>query len=280
MSIKGNIKGIIINADDFGLTEGINRGIIDAFSQGIVTRASIMPCAVGFNHAISLIKQNPGLNIGIHLTLVGEKPVSSRDKIGSLLEPDGALYRNHRAFLLKYFSKKIKLDEISHEFECQIKKILDTGVKVNHMDSHQHLHMLPGIFELSIGLAKKYGIKNIRITRQNYLTIGSFREFALVAMNSLSLKQHKKKLSASDICFTSNFWGFKKGGLIKEKDLLSFFDRIKPGITEIMCHPGYSDQEYMRKYSFWGYNPDEELKALTSQNVKNKLKDKGIELIS
>lgn len=279
MSTKRDIKRIIVNADDFGLTEGINRGVIDALRYGIITRASIMPCATAFDHAVSLVKQNPGLNIGIHLTLVGERPVSSADKIKSLIESDGTFYKNHQAFSVKYFSKKIKLNEIYDEFEAQIKKILNTGIKVNHIDSHQHLHMLPGIFEQSISLAKKFEIKNIRITRQDYSSIGSFRELALVAMNSLSLTKHKKKLSASDICFTNNFWGFKKGGLIKEKDLLDFFDRIKPGITEVMCHPGYSDQEYVHRYSHWGYSPDEELKALTSQNVKNKLKSEKIELI-
>lgn len=279
MSTKGDIKRIIINADDFGLTEGINKGIAYGFRYGIITRASLMPCATAFDHAVSLVRQNPGLGIGVHLTLVGEKPVSSPDKIKSLIGSDGVFYKDHQAFLLKYFSKKIKLDEIYNEFEVQIKKILDTGIEVSHMDSHQHLHMLPGIFELSVGLAKKFEIKNIRITRQDYSSIGSFREFALVAMNSLSLTKHKNKLFASNICFTNNFWGFKKGGLIKEKDLLDFFDRIKPGITEVMCHPGYSDQEYLRRYSHWGYNPDEELKALTSQNIKDKLKSKKIELI-
>jgi len=275
MPIKNCSKKIIINADDLGLTEGINRAIIYGFRQGIITRASIMPCAAAFNHAVSMVKHNKGLSTGIHLTLVGEKPVSALDIISTLINPSGVFYKNHQIFMQKYFFGQIRLSEIYTELEAQIKKVISTGIEITHIDSHQHLHMLPGLFKITIDLAKRFKIKNVRIIKQNFFDIRSLKGLVLQSASSL----YKKKLSGVNLGFTDNFWGLGKSGLINEADILNLFDKIKIGVTEIMCHPGYADEEYLSKYSHWGYDPDEELKALISENVKNKLKNNRIELV-
>lgn len=280
MSTAKDTRRIIITADDFGLTEGINKGIIDAFRYGIITRTSLLPCAMAFDHAVALAKQNPGLNIGVHLTLVGETPVSSPDKIRSLVDSNNIFYKDHQVFLLKYFLKKIKLEEVYYEFEAQIKKILDVGIIITHIDSHQHLHVLPGVFQETIALAKKFKIRNIRIIKQDYLNIRSLKELALVILSGSAIKKCKKMKLNTDIAFADEFWGLNRSGLIREDDLLNLFDRINSGVTEVMCHPGYGDEKYSKRYSHWGYNPDRELKALVSQNVKNKLKSQKIETIS
>ncbi len=268
-------KKIIFNADDFGLTEGINNGIIYAYQRGIVTRASIMASGSAFEHAVSLAKQNPGFPIGIHLTLIAENPVSPSNMIKSLTNREGRLFKNYRIFLMKWLLKQISLEEVRIEIESQIKKMLNAGLAINHIDSHQHLHMLPEIFEVVIGIAEKFKINKIRLAKKEDLRIGSMKELALTVMQKMS----RKKLNSREMILTDNLWGINRNGAIKEEDLLIFLQKIKPGITEIICHPGYVDKEYICKYSDWGYLPEQELKALTSERVQRKLRLNNVKLI-
>ena len=276
MSSECSTREIIVNADDFGLTEGINRGIIYGYQNGIVTRASIMASGSAFNHAISLSKDNPGLPIGIHLTLVAERPVSPTDKIRSLIGSNGLFFKDYKTFLVKYFKHKIKLEEIHIEIEAQMEMLQNRGLRINHIDSHQHLHMLPGIFELVFTAAKKLGIEKIRLLRANGLRLKSMRELALTLMQKACLRKIERK----GIKFIPNYWGMSRNSVLKEEALLSFINKIIPGVTEIVCHPGYVDSEYREKYSDWGYCPEEELRALTSEKVKRELNAQNIYLIS
>ena len=129
-------KKLIVTADDFGLTEGINQGKYDACSKDIVTRTSIIANGTAFDHAVSLAKKNQGLTVGVHLTLMEEKPVSSPDTVKSLVAGNGRLLKNYKAFVSQYLLRKINLDEVTDEFEAQIQKILNSGITTNHIDSH------------------------------------------------------------------------------------------------------------------------------------------------
>ena len=267
-------KKLIVTADDFGLTEGINKGIIDACRKGIVTRTSIMANGEAFEHAISLAKQIKTLKIGVHLTIVDETPTNPPYKIKSLVTSNGKLLNKYN-FLTKYILRRISLNEVYTELESQIQKVLSAGININHIDSHQHLHMLPAIFKQTIDLANKYQINKIRIIQHNFAQIRCIKEFCLILLTKIN----KRNILHSNIDFTDKFLGLKESGNLKEMEILNLLDKIKSGSTEMMCHPGYRDEGYYNKYSQWTYHQEEELKALFSEKIIEKLINMNIKLV-
>ncbi|MBI5308075.1 MAG: ChbG/HpnK family deacetylase, partial [Planctomycetes bacterium] len=126
-------KKLIVCADDFGLTEGVNEGIVDAYRKGIVTRTSIIANGRAFDHAVLSAKKNEGLKVGIHLTLVEEVPVDQRKKNNSLTGPNGKFPLDYKAFLVRYIYRKINPNEVYLEWESQIRKALGSGLEINHI---------------------------------------------------------------------------------------------------------------------------------------------------
>ena len=269
-------KKLIVTADDFGLTQGINEGIIDAHRRGIVTRTSIIANGEAFEHAVLLSKKHKDLKVGVHLTLVAESPINQPDKIKSLIGSNNKFLINYKAFLGRYILRKISLNEVYIEWESQIQKVLNSGIGINHIDSHQHLHMLPGLFNNAVDLAYKYKINKIRMLHQDIIRIRSFKELVLTFLSGMN----KKRMEYSGLSYPDKLLGLKHSGNIDENNILKLLCNIENGTTEMMCHPGYADSAYYQKYNNWNYKPEEELKALVSDRVKERLKSSNIKLIS
>lgn len=266
-------KYLVVNADDFGLTPGICDGIVDAFKNGIVRSTSLMANGNAFDYAINLVKENPDLGIGVHITLVGETPCSPSHHIPTLIDSSGKLRNNYFAFGFHYLLGQISLKEIEMECELQISKISHAGIKITHIDSHQHLHMFPGIFKVIVKLAIKYDIKYIRIPNENSLNVKSLILKLLTFINTRTLKLSKLKSSES-------FFGLKYSGHLSKKNVLKYISNCGSGITELMAHPGHIDQEYLDSYSHWKYAPKQELDVLTDQEIISEVTKGNICLIS
>lgn len=144
------MRKIICNADDFGHSKGVNLGIIEAFKNGIVRSTTLMAGMDGFEHALVLAKDNPGLNIGVHLTLTAGKSVGGIYK--TITDEKGDFLNLSE---LENNIENVDLLEVEREYEAQIQKILDAGIKVDHFDSHHHTHNLKGIINIFLKLAKK-----------------------------------------------------------------------------------------------------------------------------
>jgi predicted glycoside hydrolase/deacetylase ChbG (UPF0249 family) len=156
--VKG--KPIIINADDFGLSVPTSKGIIKAHKEGIVTSASFMATTNAFTSSLALARETPGLDFGIHLVATGieSQPVLAPSRVRSLV-PDGKQFpRSWKEFLLRLVMGQIDLEELFSEFEAQILKLMDSGVSPSHLDSNQHIHLLPSISKCVLKLVKKYSI--------------------------------------------------------------------------------------------------------------------------
>jgi len=167
------MKKIIVHADDFGLSEKVNEGILYAHREGILTSTSIMACGPAFDHAVHLIKEVDSLDIGVHLTAIEERPLLSPLYIPSLVTKEGRFYPHAKHFLKNYLLGRISLEEVRLEFTKQIEKILDSGIDITHIDSHQHIHILPGIFKITVSLAKntEYDLSESRM--KDYVCICS-----------------------------------------------------------------------------------------------------------
>ncbi|RMF55745.1 MAG: ChbG/HpnK family deacetylase [Calditrichaeota bacterium] len=265
---------LVVNADDFGMTTGVNQGIIRAHQLGVVTSTSLMAAGEAFEEAIQLRAEVPELSIGIHLTLTGCQPVAPPGKIASLLSPSGALYSDHITFLKAYLTGKINLNHVITEFRAQLDKIKKRGIPISHLDGHQHLHVLPGIIDITLSLAKEYQIPWIRHSYDSDRIPFNPGLRGLRMCASFA----RKKILKSGLNTPDHFWGTAYSGTLTEEALLKIISRLRDGINEVMCHPGEEivkgeDDRPNRKIDRLS-----ELEALVSPTVKNALNQSHIEL--
>jgi hopanoid biosynthesis associated protein HpnK len=277
------MKQLIINADDFGLNETVNMGIIHGHTAGIITSTTIMPCGKAFEHAISLASANMQLGIGVHLTLVGEKPVCDPTIIRSLVDMDGYLSPQYPQFLLRYCLGKIQLDDVKKELTAQVQKTVDCGLPISHLDSHQHMHVVPGIIDITLDIAKKFHIKKIRIPAEPYLFLGGYPfspvRFASRAGLTGLAQLARKKAKRQGIATPQHFFGMLAGGNMHEEYLLHIIDTLPEGTSEIMIHPGMDDSILHTMYN-WNYHWQAELSAAISPTVHQHIEKHNIQLIS
>ena len=157
---------LIVNADDLGLSEAVSDGIFEGFTNGIITAASLMVNGSAFKYAADQLQHFPGLDVGIHLTLVEEHPVSENRHVRSLIGNDGRFLPHARQFLKRYLSGNIAYSEVQAEFSAQICMAKAMNVSIGHIDTHQHLHCLPNIRKIVVDLAKEHNIKYLRYPRE------------------------------------------------------------------------------------------------------------------
>ena len=159
-------KRLIVSGDDFGLAESINQGIIDAYRDGILTSASITVPGDAFEDAVERSRDNPGLGIGLHLTLTQENPLLPAERVPSLVAPDGRMPQNPHIFVRKYLAGRINPSDVERGLRAQCEKALAVGLSLTHFDSHGHIHMWPPIFNMTIRLAQEYRLPSIRYPRE------------------------------------------------------------------------------------------------------------------
>src|SRR5579864_2106660 len=160
------MKNLIVNADDFGWTEGVNRGVAEAHRNGIVTSASLLANGGEFEAAVKLAKGIPRLGLGVHLNLSNGTPVAGREAVPGLVNQAGEFTDGPESLLLKIAMRGLAAGEVEKEWEAQIRKVCDAGVAVTHLDGHKHVHMLPGLFEIALRLARRHGIGAIRVSHE------------------------------------------------------------------------------------------------------------------
>jgi chitin disaccharide deacetylase len=271
-----------VNADDFGLDPGINRGIVEAHCRGIVTSVSLMPTGDAFEEAIALAHRHEDLSVGVHLTLVEGRPVLAAEKIPSLVTTDGGFLETPWRFLKRWATGQIRLGEVKRELEAQIAKVTDQGIRIDKLDSHMHLHLLPGIFETVVEVGRKHQIKGIRLPREEFrwrgfgCAAGSAKQ---IVLRCLAILQARHVRSAELFC-PDYLCGIAESGQMTEKALLHTLWSLRPGITEIIVHPGYHHGEMVGWPLSCRYRRENELIALTAVQVKDLLKRLEIELVS
>jgi hopanoid biosynthesis associated protein HpnK len=273
---------VIVNADDFGLAPGINRGIVEAHSEGIVTSASLMPTGDAFEEAIALSRQHADLSVGIHLTLVEGRPVLPAARIPSLVTADGEFVKTPGGFVKRWVLGHIRLREVQQELEAQVAKVADYGIKIDKLDSHMHLHLLPGIFQTVVKVARKHHVQGIRLPREELRWRGLSRlsgSVKQVVLCCLSLLQARHVRSAELFC-PDYLCGVAESGQMTERVLLRTLSSLKPGVTEIMVHPGYQDSGMEGWPLSRRYRREKEVVALTSSQVKELVERLRIKLVS
>ena len=179
------MKRLIVSADDFGFSKSINRGIVRAFKDGIVTSIHLMPAASEFEDALAGASEAGIKEMGAHLCLTDAAPVTSPDKIPTLVADNARLPDGYAGIVSGLLFKKINLQEIHLELKNQLERIKKTGIKITSLSSHEHVHMLPDILSIFVELAKEYKIPAIRYPRKDKLsgpiTINKFYKICVLA---------------------------------------------------------------------------------------------------
>lgn len=269
---------LIVNADDFGLNANINEAIERCFREGILTSASLMANGKAFDEAVKIAK-NTDLDVGIHFGLVQGKPICNSYQVASLIDHDGKFFSNSKIFIKNYLLGRISINDIEKELLSQAEKILDTGLLISHLDSHQHLHLLPKILEVINKISKKYSIKFVRLPKepiQRYMiSDGYINSIAQLASINVFCWRVKNKIAQT----TDRFAGFYFGGRLTVTNLISILKNLpNQGTCELMCHPGIPKNNSNNEIG--GYRLVEEADALTSDEIKWLIKKLGINIIS
>lgn len=274
---------LIVNADDFGLHPAVNQAIIAGHTAGCIASTSLMPGAPAFEDARRLIAGHPRLGVGVHLTLVGEKPVTDPLELPSLTNAEGRFPAQYPQFLRRFLRGGISLTEVRIELTAQVKKAVGSGIAITHLDSHQHLHVLPGIIDIVLDIAAEYGITALRIPAEPLLFTGGYswtigRLLGRSGLTSLA-KMAARKAKRRGLVVPDHFFGMLAGGNMQEEYLLNIIDRLPSGVSEIMVHPG-NDDVALSAASGWALHWQEELAAVTSPKVLARLVERQVSLVS
>jgi chitin disaccharide deacetylase len=285
------VKSLIVNADDLGWTEGVNRGILEAFQHGIVTSASLLANGAAFAGGVAAARSAPGLGVGVHLNLSDGPPLASPETVTSLLHKSGEFAGGPERLLLRRARNGLLLAEVEKEWEAQIRKVRDAGITPTHLDGHKHVHMLPGLFEIALKLAKRHGIGAIRVsleasslraalasgTRQNAGVV--LKQGVQARGLKLLARDAREQAERAGISTADYFCGIAQTGELTREGVEQFLKSLPAGTTELMCHPGYADAALQKTSTRLQLSRETELKILTDTGIRNLVASLGIRLI-
>ncbi|GAC1617094.1 MAG: chitin disaccharide deacetylase [Candidatus Acidiferrum sp.] len=286
------MKSLIVNADDLGWTEGVNQGIAESHHKGLVTSASLLANGRAFFNAVELVRHTPGLGIGVHLNLSDGTPVASAEKVKSLLDKTGMLRGSPGNLLLRLARHVLLLEEVEREWDAQIQKIRNTGIRPTHLDGHKHVHMLPGLFEIALNLAKRHQISAIRISHEASklraaMASGKAEQRSVIlrqGVQAAGLKllapKAREKATQAGISTTDFFCGIVQTGEMTLEGTMRLVKALPEGVTEMMCHPGYCDGDLQKSATRLQDSRKRELEILTNTDLRNCVAQQGIRLIS
>lgn len=268
---------LVVNADDLGLAESVNRGIIEAIERGIVTSASLMvnmPACEDAIRRLAEARQRGALpGIGLHFNIVAGRPLET---CPTLTNPRTGEFLPMLTLAWRAWAGRLELREIERELEAQLHRakrlLIPIGLQVTHIDSHRHAHCLPGVFDLVAHLARRYGIAHVRHSCEAPgMQLG--RPHAMLASRLLRAVVAKRK-PTDDVRFTGIAM---MGSRTFDSDIARLIARLPAGTTELMVHPGYDSPE-LAALDAYRAPRERELRALTSPELRDRIEALGVEL--
>lgn len=280
------LRRLIINADDFGLTAGINRAILEAHSRGIDTSATLMASGPAFQSAVESAKTAPQLGVGCHVVLVDGTPVLPPAEIPTLTAQSGAFRPHLAGFALAALAGRLAPEEIEAEASAQIRKLQAAGIAVTHFDSHKHAHMFTHVIRPLLRAAWTCGVKAVRNPFEPVRLVSVAGQPRLwkraLQVRSLGLlaTRFRNQVQNAGMTAPDGTLGIVATGSLDEKQLHSLLRQCPEGTWELVCHPGYDDAELRQVKTTLRASRLTELQALTSDATRRLIAGAGIELIS
>lgn len=291
------MRRLIVNADDFGLTPGVNRAIVESHQRGIVTSATMMAGATAFSDAVLQARElsladATRFSIGCHIVLVDGIPLSPPAQVPSLVETADATARfraSVNAFAIAAVAGRINPAELEAEAAAQIRRIQEAGVAVSHFDTHKHAHMFPAILHPLLRAAKARGITAVRNpfgpgdglpVRRVAADIRLAQRFAQMTLLRGFARGFRREVARHGLRTTDGALGVLVTGLLDLDLLIQIIAQIPEGTWEFVCHPGYNDTDLDGIRTRLRASRQQELEVLTSPEAKRALEKRGVQLIS
>ncbi len=265
---------LIVSADDFGLTERVSEGIIDAHERGVVSSTSVIAVAPAFEFSAKRLRDVPTLGVGAHFTAVGEDPpLLSAREIPTLVDKNGNFWTNWKSFLPRAAAGRIDFDDLRREFAAQLEAIKSAGLVVDHFDTHQHIHMWPAVSDVLLELGDANDVHAIRVMRSDA------RGPVSVTVRRLAGRL-EKQLRERNWAWTASATGLDGAGSMGLSEMVAAVERLASSGTpssELASHPGLPDDPERVRYR-WNYMWDVEYEALCSETIRVAIDELGFRL--
>jgi hopanoid biosynthesis associated protein HpnK len=283
-------RRMIINADDFGLSPAVNRGILEAFGDGVLTSTTMLVNLEHFEDAVAIARRHPDLPVGIHLSLLWGRPVSPPQRVPSLVDRGGCFLPSLGVLARRYFLGRLAPDELRTELGAQVRRFFDAGLTPTHVDTHKHVHCLPGVMAALGAVAAEFGIAKTRLPVEKGLPRrrrrdnrraprASARGIAKRRLIRLLCRRHRRILNTYGLRTTDHFVGIGYMDCLNSAVIRFILQSAEEGVTELMCHPGYADEDSGK----WFTRPPDrqrELQGLVDDRTRAEAEANAIELIS
>jgi predicted glycoside hydrolase/deacetylase ChbG (UPF0249 family) len=283
---------LIVNADDFGYTPGVNRAIAEAHIHGIVTSSTLMAKGPAFSDAVRLATQLPKLSVGCHVVLIDGEPVLDQALLRSITSGNSAPPRfgaGLKSFAARALAGRLDAGEIEAETAAQIRKIQSAGITVSHLDSHKHTHLFPAVLRPMLRAAHSCGVRAIRnpfgprkplesgelLARPSLWT--RYAEIRILRALSGKFSEAVRK---QGFATPDGTLGVVATGALDEQLFRAIAGVIPPGTWEFVCHPGYNDADLQRANTRLRESRETELRVLTMPAARELLAQREIDLIS
>jgi hopanoid biosynthesis associated protein HpnK len=286
------VRRLIINADDFGLSSGVNRAILEAHQHGVVTSATLMAGGRAFAEAVQLAQHAPQLNIGCHIVLVDGEPLLPAAQVPTLLAAEGGTprFRNGIGELATAALRgRIDAAQVEAEATAQMRKLQTAGLKLSHFDTHKHAHMFPAILRPLLRAARACGVCALRnpfapvkplafahLLRRPRL----WKRYSEVTALRRLLDNFPQAVQEEQMFTTDGTFGIVSTGALDQRLFEAIVGSIPEGTWEFVCHPGYNDAELNTVRTRLREAREQELRVLTSEAAREVLRRHGVELIS
>ncbi len=290
--LQHTVKTLIVNADDFGYTHGVNTAVARCCEDGPVRSASIMATGPAFKDAVRVARQDQRLGVGVHIVLTEMEPLSSPSDMGGMLDEAGRMPPSPFALLLLLLSGKARRESLRKEIQRQIGRVFDAGLIPTHLDTHKHTHIIPQVIEVLAEVAAQFSIKWIRLPferigyRQVYQDVDMedrmvFLKQYCESRVSLPLESFfLKTVKRAGLKTPDHFFGISLTGIWNESLAQRLLLDLPEGVTEWMVHPGICDQELVSSRTRLREQREKEKHLLCSPMLKELIEKKGISLRS
>ena len=272
MERPDSARRLIVNADDFGRSHSINEAVIRAHREGILTTTSLMVNEPACGEAVKLAKENPKLGVGLHLTLLMGRSALTPGQIPGLVNARGEFSNQPIGVGVGYFFKRSLREQLRAEIHAQFEKFHTTGLPLDHVNGHLHMHLHPTVFRILIEDAEKLGIKHMRLTRDclarsRRMASGHwFYRLSHAAIYEWLSGRAREPLHQRGIKHAQITFGLLQNAQVDEDYILKLLPELPPSDSELYSHPSLDEFKH-------------EFDALVSPRVKELVIKLGIELI-
>ena len=286
------MKHLIVNADDFGMSPGINRAVLEAHRSGIVTSTSLLANGAAFEEAVAAARATPALGVGVHVNLTQGCPVGGAAGLGALVGSDGEFLGNAERVYFRMVAGRISMDAAEREIRAQIERVQDAGIQPTHLDGHQHVHMWPPLFALAARLAAEYGLWGVRVSRERRVAFAALwrrnKEFRGKIMQQAGVGLGlaflavacRAALDGAGVGAPDYFYGVSATGYLDGAVLAEILRDVPEGTSELMCHPGYVDAALEQVETRLVRQRETEFEAVAAPCSRALAKQLGIELVT